>query len=348
MATREVIPSQIADEQQLDQCLTTPSEELIDFARQLQGDLLILGAGGKMGPSLAVRAKRAIDEAGGDQSVIAVSRFSDEAARQWLEDQGIVTHSVDLFDRDGLKSLPDAPNVLFLVGSKFGTSQNPSRTWAVNTVVPALVMERFHQSNIVALSTGNVYPFTSIDSGGAKETDLLGPIGEYANAALGRERVFEYFARENDTPVVIVRLNYAVDLRYGVLTDIGTKVRAGKPVDVANGYLNCIWQGDANDAIIRSLGIADTPPAILNLTGPETLSVREVAKDIARLLGTGVEFTGKEAESALLSNAGKYCQTFGSPKVSTGTMIRWTADWLRGKGRLLNKSTHFEVRDGTF
>jgi len=348
MATREVIPAQIADEQQLDQCLTTPSDELIEFARTLEGDLLILGAGGKMGPSLAVRAKRAIDEAGGDQAVIAVSRFSDQAAREWLEKQGVVTHSADLFDREALASLPDSPNVLFLVGSKFGTSQNPTRTWAVNTVVPALVMERFPNSKVVALSTGNVYPFTSVETGGAKETDSVGPIGEYANAALGRERVFEYFSRENGTPVVIVRLNYAVDLRYGVLTDIGANVQAGKPVDVRNGYLNCIWQGDANDAIIRSLGMADSPPAILNLTGPETLSVREVAKEIARLLDKSAEFTGAEADSALLSNSAKYCQTFGSPQVSTGTLIRWTADWLRGNGRLLNKSTHFEVRDGTF
>ncbi|RCS54064.1 NAD(P)-dependent oxidoreductase [Bremerella cremea] len=348
MSSFPQIPQTIADEQQLDDWLTTPSSELIEFVRTLSGDLLVLGAGGKMGPSLAVRAKRAIDAAGSPASVIAVSRFSDTTSRQWLDDRGVVTHAADLLDRNAVEAIPDAANVLYMVGTKFGTSQNPAFTWAINTVASSQVMQRFAGSRFVALSTGNVYPFVPVASGGATEDGPIGPVGEYANAALGRERVFQYFSTCNGTPVTLMRLNYAVDLRYGVLTDIGLRVFSGEPVDLRNGYLNCIWQGDANDAIIRALGTAESPHCLLNLTGQETLSVRAIANEFARLLERPVQFTGEETESALLSNSAKCCDLLGAPQISTETMIRWTADWLRQKGRLLNKPTHFEVRDGKF
>ncbi|PQO41083.1 NAD-dependent epimerase/dehydratase family protein [Blastopirellula marina] len=348
MTSSAEIPKTIVDESQLDDWLTTPSRELVEFVRTLTGDILILGAGGKMGPSLAVLAKRAIDQAGTGAAVIAVSRFSDAASRRWLDERGVVTHSADLLDRQAVADIPDAANVLYMVGTKFGTSQNPSFTWAINTVASSNVMERFAAARLVALSTGNIYPFVPVESGGATEEGPVGPVGEYANAALGRERMFQYFSSRNGTPVTLMRLNYAVDLRYGVLTDIGLRVYSGEPVDVRNGYLNCIWQGDANDAIIRALDVAKSPPRLLNLTGPETLSVRTIATEFARLLDRPVEFTGEEDESALLSNSAKCCELLGPPQTSTEMMIRWTADWLRSGGRLLNKPTHFEVRDGKF
>lgn len=341
-------PETIANEQELNDCLTEPTAELIEFAGKLQGDIVILGAGGKMGPSLAVLAKRAIDAAGTNVSVIAVSRFSDESARMWLEERGIVTHAADLLDRASVDHLPDAANVLYMVGTKFGTSDNPAYTWAINTIVSGQVMQRYATSRVVALSTGNVYPFVPVASGGATEQGPVGPVGEYANAALGRERMFQFFSDRLATPVTLLRLNYAVDLRYGVLTDIGAKVFQGQPVDLRNGYLNCIWQGDANDAVIRALGVADSPPTLLNLTGPETLSVRKIAEQFAELFDKSVEFTGEEDDSALLSNSAKCCELLGRPKIPTETMIRWTANWLQNGGRLLNKPTHFEVRDGKF
>lgn len=342
------IPNTIANEQQLDDVLTSPSPKLVEFVRALKGDILILGAGGKMGPSLAVLAKRAIEAAGSSSSVIAVSRFSDAASRRWLDERGVITHSANLLDRTAVQQIPDAENVLYMVGTKFGTSQNPSFTWAINTIASGQVMERFATSRFVALSTGNIYPFVPTKSGGATEAGPVGPVGEYANAALGRERMFQYFSHRNNTPVTLMRLNYAVDLRYGVLTDIGLRVLSGEPVDVRNGYLNCIWQGDANDAIIRALAVAESPPTLLNLTGPETLSVRKIAERIGELLDRPVRFTGEEAESALLSNSAKCCEQLGVPSVTSDTMIRWTANWLANDGRLLNKPTHFEVRDGKF
>lgn len=348
MTSFNTLPETIANEQELDDCLTTPTAELIEFAGKLNGDIVILGAGGKMGPSLAVLAQRAIEAAGGSASVIAVSRFSDEAAQRWLEERGVVTHKADLLDRASVDRLPDAANVLYMVGTKFGTSQNPSYTWAINTIVSGQVMLRYATSRVVALSTGNVYPFVPVASGGATEAGPVGPVGEYANAALGRERMFQFFSDRNATPVTLMRLNYAVDLRYGVLTDIGTKVFQGQSVDLRNGYLNCIWQGDANDAVIRALSVAESPPTLLNLTGPETLSVRKIAGQFAELLDKPVEFTGVEDDSALLSNSANCCEKLGRPKVSTETMIRWTAHWLQSGGRLLNKPTHFEVRDGKF
>ena len=342
------LPSEITNEQQLDDLLTTPSPQLVEVMSRLRGNLLVLGAGGKMGPTLAVRAQRAAEQAGSQVRIIAVSRFSDESSRRWLTDRGVQTESADLLDRQSLSQLPEADQVIYLVGTKFGTKQNPSQTWAINTLVPSYVMERYPQAKFVALSTGNVYPLTPVSSGGPTEADPVGPIGEYANAAVGRERIVEYCSRRHSTPVVIMRLNYAVDLRYGVLTDIATRIAADEPVDLANGYLNCIWQGDANDAILRALEFAESPPLVLNLTGSDILSVRKIAEQLGQKLNRPVTFTGEEAESALLNNASKYHQLLGPPSVSSDQLIDWTAGWIRSNGRLLNKPTHFEVRDGAF
>ncbi len=343
-----VLPDQIADEDQLDDLLTTPSAELVSFCARLQGPLVVIGAGGKMGPSLAVRAQRAIDQSGAESHVVAASRFSDPAAARWLKERGVQTVPVDVLQRRSLDALPDALNVIYLVGTKFGTGQNPSHTWALNTLAPSHVLQRYPHSTFVALSTGNVYPFTAVESGGPVESDPLGPVGEYANAAVGRERIFDYFSRQFGTAVALIRLNYATDLRYGVLTDLACKVAAGEPIDVTQGYFNSIWQGDANDLIIRSLDLAQSPPLPLNLTSPTTLSVRSVAETFGELMQRPVQFIGQEAETALLSNAAECRRRFGPPATPIETVIRWTASWVGNQGRLLNKPTHFEVRDGVF
>jgi nucleoside-diphosphate-sugar epimerase len=342
------LPELIESEDELDDLMTRPSPELVAFASSLTSPLLVLGAGGKMGPSLAVRVRRAAEAAGVQLQVIAASRFSDEVGRRWLESRGVETVSADLFENGSLARLPDARDVIYLVGSKFGTTHDPSRTWAVNALVPDRVASRFAASRIVALSTGNVYPLVPVDSGGSRESDPLTPLGEYANAAVARERIFEFHSRQNKTPIVLIRLNYAVDLRYGVLVDIARKVLAGESIDVTMGHLNCIWQGDANDMIIRSLALATSPPRPLNLTGAETLSVRYLAEEFSRLLDRPVTFSGHEAKTALLSNSSESHRLLGPPPTPISRVMYWTAQWLRSGGRLLGKPTRFEVRDGQF
>ena len=342
------LPETIPCEDDLDEVMTRPSPELVDFIRTVRSPLVVLGAGGKMGPSLAVRAKRAADLAGVDLDVVAVSRFSEDATRSWLTERDVETRSVDLLDADSLASLPEATDVISLVGTKFGTSQNPSRTWAINTLVPDRVARRYADARIVALSTGNVYPFVPTSSGGSVETDRLTPHGEYPFAAVARERIFEHHSQQQGTSIALIRLNYAVDLRYGVLVDIGRRVLAGEPVDVTMGHLNCLWQGDANDMILRSLALAESPPRPWNLTGRETLSVRSLAEEFGRLLGRPATIVGTEAETALLSDSTALRQRLGDPPTPLDTVQRWTAHWLRSGGRLLDKPTHFETRDGAY
>ena len=291
-------PNLIETEAQLDDILTRPGARLIEFVRRLPSPLLVLGAGGKMGPTLAVLARRAAEAAGCPLRVMAVSRFNDASARTWLESRGVETISCDLFDRASVATLPEANGVIYLVGLKFGTSQNPALTWAANTLIPTAVAERFRQSRIVALSTGNVYPLVPVTSGGAKESHPLTPLGEYANAAVARERIFEYHAQCHGTPLVLVRLNYAVELRYGVLRDIAEKVWRGEAVDLSNGYFNCIWQGDANDMIIRALALAENPPRPLNLTGPDVLSIRSLAARLGELMGVSVKSQDADGDVA--------------------------------------------------
>ena len=332
-------------EAELEDAMTRPRPVLVDFIRTVKSPLVILGAGGKMGPTLAVLARRAADAAKHPLRVVAVSRFSDQRAKASLEQAGVETHEADLLDRKCFEGLPNAQHVVYLVGLKFGTAQNPSLTWAINTLVPAYAVERHSGAQMVALSTGNVYPLVPVKSGGATEEHPLTPLGEYANAAVARERVFEYCAQKYKTSVALLRLNYAVELRYGVLVDIARHVWAEESIDLANGYFNCIWQGDANEFILRSLGI---DPGAWNLTGPGVVSVRNVAEQFGKLFSKKARFINSESETALLNNSEKICKQLGPPPTSLQMMIEWIAHWVRSGGRSLDKPTHFEVRDGSY
>lgn len=331
-------------EAELEDLLSTPSEADRRALAPLTGNLLLLGAAGKMGPSLARLAKRAAPHL----NVIAVARFSDAHLRPELERDGIETHARDLLAPGALDALPAAEHVIYLAARKFGTAGDASPTWATNTVLPGLVAQRYAGSRIISWSTGNVYPLVPVASGGATEDMALAPVGEYGQSALGRERVFEYYSRAQGTPVCMLRLNYAVDLRYGVLVDIARQVQAGQAVDLTMGYVNVIWQGDANSICLRAWDLCASPPSALNVTGPEMLSVQQLAEAIGARLGVAPKFTGSPAATALLSNSSK-CQTlFGAPRVTTDQLIDWVAQWMTQGGRLLAKPTHFAVRDGKF
>jgi nucleoside-diphosphate-sugar epimerase len=340
--------SNIETESALDELLTCPGPALVEFIKTIRTPLLLLGAGGKMGPTLAVMAQRAAQQASHRLEILAASRFSDETARRWLEDHDVRTICCDLMDRDNLRQLPDAEYIIYLVGLKFGTTQNPASTWAINTLVPANVCARYPHSQIAALSSGSIYPLVPIHSGGAAESEPLTPLGEYANACVARERIFEYFSRQNHTPIALLRLFYAVELRYGVLVDIAQKVYAGEAVDLTMGYLNWIWQGDANDMILRSLALASTPPTPFNLTGSKAHSIRDLALQFGELLGKRVCFTGREAGTALLGNTKRLRELLGEPAMPAEAVIRWIAQWIQRQGRTLGKPTHFEVRDGRY
>ena len=337
------------NEEELDELLTHPWPELVAFVNEIASPLVVLGAGGKMGPSLCVLAKRAAAEAGVDLDVVAVSRFGATAAREWLEAHGVQTASADLLDRSTLERLPDAQNVIYLVGMKFGTAANPSLTWAANTLAPTHAAERYAGSRIVALSTGNVYPLTDVAEGGSLEDDPLTPIGEYANAAVARERLFEHFSRQSGGPsVASIRLNYATELRYGVPVDIANKLLAGEPIDLRNGHFNCIWQGDANDMILRALALTTSPATAWNLTAPGVRSVRETALRLGELLGCEPKFTGIEATNTFLNNPARLCAKLGEPPTPFATILERTARWVKCGGPQHGKATHFEVRDGKF
>jgi len=342
----------IENEQQLEDRLSTPSDKDIALMRRLAGDVIALGAGGKMGPSLAKLAKRASDAAGVHRRIIAVSRFSDRQSRDDLEDVGVETISCDLLDRDEVAKLPRCENALFLAGRKFGSSDRSDLTWAMNTIVPANVAYHYRDSRIVAFSTGNVYPFVrlsaSADSGGSIETDRPQPRGEYAQSCLGRERVFEFFSREYGTKCLIFRLNYAVDLRYGALVDIARKVYDGRVVDLTVGHFNAIWQGDANSYALRCLELCESPPRFLNVTGPEIVSVREAAEFYARRFGREAVFNGRESGEALLNDASLCRQLLGKAEVKMEELMELVAHWVETGGRSLDKPTKFEVSDGKF
>jgi nucleoside-diphosphate-sugar epimerase len=338
----------IQTQEDLEERLSRPSQADVNAAHYIPGDLLILGVGGKMGPSLARLVRRAADEAGLAKRVLAVARFSDPTLEKTLNAWGIETRAADLLDRNALTSLPDYPNVVFMAARKFGTSGSAHLTWALNTYLPGLVAERFRDSKIVAFSTGNVYPLRRVAEGGSTETTPPAPVGEYAQSALGRERMFEYGSSRWGTKVAILRLNYAIDLRYGVLLDIGTKVYEQRPVELPMGFFNAIWQGDANSVCWRAFAHCASPPSILNVTGMQTLSVREIAMKFARKFGKEPRFSESEMDSALLSDASRAHSLFGSPTVSVDEMIDWTANWISRQGDTYGKPTHFEVRDGKF
>ena len=328
--------------------LLQPSKALIQDIRQIDGDIMILGVGGKMGPSMARLARAAIEEAGVSKRVIGVSRFSEAGLRESLEADGIETIAADLLDRSALDALPETPNVLYLAGTKFGTTGKEYFTWAMNCYLPGLVAEKFKDSNIVAFSTGNVYPLTPLTMGGAPEDFHPSPLGEYAQSCLGRERLFEYGAHKYGTKALIYRLNYANDVSYGVLLEIAKSVMEGRPVDLAMGHVNVIWQQDADEIAIRSLLHCSNPVKLLNVTGPETAAVRWIATEFGKLLGKEPLFEGEEQPTALLSNSAECFRLFGYPQVTLKQMIEIDAAWLLAGGKTINKPTHFQERKGNF
>lgn len=334
--------------EELEVKLAEPSEELIKDIAAIDGDILLLGVGGKMGPSLARLAVNAIKAAGVDKKVIGASRFSEASLKNELEESGVETIAVDLLDDEALQQLPDIKNVIYMAGTKFGTSGNEHFTWAMNTYLPGRVAQKFRNSRIVVFSTGNVYPLVPVYSGGATEDVAPGANGEYGMSCLGRERMFEHFSRKYEIPTVIYRLNYAIDMRYGVLLEIAKSVKEGKAVDVTMGHANVVWQGDANEWALRSLLHTSTPPNVFNMSGPETISLRWVAQEFGRRMGVEPVIVGEEAPTALLSNSGKAHQTFGYPKVSLRQMIDWIAEWTMADGATWNKPTHFQEREGKY
>ncbi|HSQ74648.1 MAG TPA: NAD-dependent epimerase/dehydratase family protein [Bacteroidota bacterium] len=324
--------------------MSSPSEALVDYWKRLEGDVMIIGAGGKIGPTMALMAKRAVDVAGVHKEVIAV----DVQPLAELEGKGIRTLQCDLLDRKAVGQLPRVKNIVFMAGRKFGSSGNEWLTWAINVMVPTNVAEVGRDSAIAVFSTGCVYPVVDVYTGGSIETDAVRPIGEYAMSCLGRERVFDFYAAEKGTKVVQIRLNYALELRYGVLVDIATKVYREEPVDVTTGYMNGIWQGDCCDQVLRSFQYAASPSAALNVTGPELLSVRWIAQRFGELFGKQARIAGEENGKAYLSNAAKANALFGNPSVPIGRVIEWIADWIQRGGESLGKPTHFETQDGKY
>ena len=337
----------IENEAQLETWLSEPTPEVVETLARLPGDIVLLGVAGKMGPTLARMAKRASDAAGIGRRVIGAARFSvgDHAE---LEAHGVETVRCDLLNEDDVARLPDAPHVIFMAGRKFGSTGDEPLTWAMNSYLPAVVCRKYRHSRIVAFSTGNVYGLSSIAAGGSRENDVLQPAGEYAMSCLGRERMFEYFSRLLNIPLAIVRLNYACELRYGVLVDLAQRIVRGEPVELEMGHFNVLWQGDANAMALRALAHVSTPPWIVNVTGPEVLSVRAVCERLGELLNKPVRFVGSESPEALLSNAARGFERLGTPRVGAGELIEHVADWVARGGRSLGKPTHFESRDGRF
>ncbi|WP_042462023.1 NAD-dependent epimerase/dehydratase family protein [Neobacillus dielmonensis] len=333
---------------ELEDFMTTPSQALIQDIQQIHGDIMILGVSGKMGPTLAKMAKRAADQAGVQKRVIGVARFTDGSLREELEAAGIETIQADLLKEEDLQGLPNVENVIYMAGNKFGTVGNEHYTWTMNAYLPGRLAEKFKDSRMVAFSTGNVYPFTPVLSNNCTEDVPANPVGEYAQSCLGRERVLTYFSHKNQTPMVIFRLNYAIDLRYGVLLEIAKNVYSETPIDLTMGNVNVIWQGDANEYAIRSLLHTNHPPKIINVTGPETLSVRWLAIEFGKRLEKTPLFVHTESPTALLNNASQAHKLFGYPKVSVQQMIDWIADWVVSDGHTFNKPTHFQEREGAF
>ena len=343
--TTTLLPDRIASVAELDDLMSEPTPELISDLARVPGDILVLGVAGKMGPTLARMAKRAAPA----KRIYGVARFSDPVVRNTLDQAGIETIQSDLLDRAAMEALPRADNVVFMAGMKFGATGNEPLTWAMNVHVPAMVAEVFRASRIVAFSTGCVYPFVPVGSGGATEdTPAVPPPGDYAYSCLGRERMFQYFSAKHRTPGRIIRLNYAIDMRYGVLHDVATKVLRGEPIDLGMGHVNVIWQSDANAAALRYLARTTTPSTPINVTGPETIAIRSIAAEFGTLLGKPAAFVGTEGATGWINNAARMISEIGRPRVPLDVMIRWTADWVRRGGPSHGKPTHYEARDGKY
>ncbi len=341
----EQLPDGFKDEEDLEEFMTRPSPALIADLKKLDGDIMVLGVGGKMGPTLARLAKRAAPE----KRVIGVARFSDPQVPEKLKSWGIETQKADLLDREAVIQLPQVENIVYMAGRKFGTTGATHLTWAMNAYVPGIVGEVFNKSRIVAFSTGCVYPFVSVLRQGATE-DIppIPPPGDYANSCVGRERMFEYFSEVNQTPGRLIRLNYSIDMRYGVLHDVAVKVFTGETIDLTTGHVNVIWQGDANSQILRSLLHCTTPASPLNISGPETISIKALATEFGRVMDKNPVFQGTEGETAWLVNTSRAIGLFGYPRIALPNMINWVADWVSQGKKALGKATHFEVRDGDY
>lgn len=344
----EALPEQIENVEQLDELLSRPSAEVVALFGRLEGDLAIVGGAGKIGPSLTAMACRAREQAGADREIIVIDRFPDPSARRALERHGAKTVTCDLLDPAAAEKLPPAENVIYMVGMKFGTADRPALTWAINALIPAHVARRYRDARIVAFSTGCVYDFVPAESPGSIESDPLTPPGEYSNSCVARERVLEFCSSVHGTRMVLFRLNYAVEMRYGVLVDLALDVRAGREVDLTMGHFNAVWQGDVNAAALRLLEHAAQPPRPVNFTGPEKLSVREVAGRLGERMGKQVRFRGTEAPTALLSDASAARELLGPPAVPIDRVIEWTARWIAGGGATLGKPTHFQTSDGEY
>lgn len=348
MSELAAVGDSIRDVEHLELLLSEPTDAVVRTMGRLKGDILLLGIGGKIGPTLARMALRASQAAGVPRRIIGVSRFSTPGLQQRLESWGIETVRCDLLQRTQLNELPDTPNVLYLAAMKFGATGREALTWAMNVYLPGMVCERFRRSRIVAYSTGNVYGLVSVEGKGSVETDPLRPEGDYAMSCVGRERIFTYFSQSWGIPVALIRLNYANEMRYGVLVDLAQQVMAGRPVDLAMGYVNVIWQGDANAMVLRAFDQVASPPLVANVAGPDRLSVRQIAEQLGRLLEKSVTLTGTESPDALLSNGHRGYELLGRPQVKAQQLIRWIADWQLRGGPTLGKPTSFQVRDGKF
>ena len=346
--TTTTLPERIESVDQLEDLLSDPTPAAVRAMGNMKGDLIVLGVAGKMGPTLARMAKRASDSAGVSRRVIGVSRFSNPEEESRLQSHGIETVKADLLDQAALDRLPDARNVLYMAGMKFGATGKEALTWAMNTYLPGMVCNRYRKSRVVAFSTGNVYGLTPVSRGGSVESDMPNPVGEYAMSCLGRERMFEHFSRALSIPMAIIRLNYASEMRYGVIVDLARKVWAGETIDVAMGHVNIIWQGDANAMTLAAFDHLRTPPLMLNVAGPEIVRVREVCETYGRLMDKPVRFTGTEATDALLNNGSFGYTLAGRPRVSLEQQLRWVSRWVMSGGASLGKPTHFEARDGKF
>jgi nucleoside-diphosphate-sugar epimerase len=342
------LPDSIPDVDSLDELLSEPSDQAVAAFAHHPGDVVILGVGGKMGPTLAWMARKAADRAGRRRRVLGVARFSQPRLREWLEARGVETIACDLLDPGSVARLPDAPLVVYMAGRKFGSTGQEPLTWAMNAAVPVLVAERYAASRIAAFSTGNVYGLCPVVSKGSRETDPLRPVGEYAMSCVARERLFEHYAAAHGTPVAVLRLNYATEMRYGLLADLARRIAASAAIEIAMGHVNVIWQGDANAMALASLACADTPARVLNIAGPGPLPVRRLAAELGARLAMPVRFVGTEAGDALLSDGSLGWSLLGSPRVGLERMLAWTADWVARGGASLDRPTHFESRDGRF